>query len=184
MHDAQGQRKYLNASERLAFYQEANRVTNLRHRGLCLTLFFTGCRLSEALSLNATNIDSGEKTIVFRTLKKRGLTAHRAIPIPVHFLKFLESIAPAPAPLFGLSRTRGWEVVKRTMKDAGLDGIKASPKGLRHGYAIACIENNIPLTMVQKFLGHARLETTQIYLNTIGKEERRFASRLWPEKES
>lgn len=55
----------------------------------------------------------------------------------------------------------------------------ACPKGLRHGIAIACIEESIPQTTVQKWLGHARLETTAIYLDARGEEERELAKRLW-----
>jgi integrase/recombinase XerD len=53
------------------------------------------------------------------------------------------------------------------------------PKGLRHGFVVACIGQNIPLTTVQKWLGHSRLETTAIYLSVAGEEEREFAKRLW-----
>lgn len=65
------------------------------------------------------------------------------------------------------------------MRHAGISGAMACPKGLRHGFAVACIAQNIPLPTVQKWLGHARLETTAIYLNATGDEEREFAKRLW-----
>jgi site-specific recombinase XerD len=55
----------------------------------------------------------------------------------------------------------------------------ASPKGLRHGFAVACLTQKIPLPSVQKWLGHARMETTAIYLEVSGEEERELANRLW-----
>jgi integrase/recombinase XerD len=55
----------------------------------------------------------------------------------------------------------------------------ASPKGLRHGFAVACLMQKVPLTAVKRWLGHARLETTAIYLDVSGSEEREFAKRLW-----
>jgi site-specific recombinase XerD len=65
------------------------------------------------------------------------------------------------------------------MTEAGITGAMACPKGLRHSFAVACIGQDIPLTTVQKWLGHARLETTAIYLDVAGDDERRFAKRLW-----
>jgi integrase len=65
------------------------------------------------------------------------------------------------------------------MVQAQIVGAMASPKGLRHGFAIACIGKSIPLPTIQKWLGHARLETTAIYLGASGEEERTLARRLW-----
>lgn len=65
------------------------------------------------------------------------------------------------------------------MEKAGVSGGMASPKGLRHGFAVACLTQNIPLPTVQKWLGHDRLETTAIYLEVSGNEERELAKRLW-----
>ena len=64
-------------------------------------------------------------------------------------------------------------------KELKSPGGMASPKGLRHGFAVACLAQKIPLTTVKKWLGHARLETTAIYLEVSGDEERELAKRLW-----
>ncbi|MEI6193048.1 MAG: tyrosine-type recombinase/integrase [Verrucomicrobiota bacterium] len=55
----------------------------------------------------------------------------------------------------------------------------ASPKGLRHGFVDACLTQKIPVPTVQKLLGHARMETTAIYLEVTDDEERELATRLW-----
>lgn len=64
-----------------------------------------------------------------------------------------------------------------------LTGIKRTnqlcPKGLRHGFAIHCLEKKIPLNLVSKWMGHSSLEVTAIYANALGEEERVIASRLW-----
>jgi hypothetical protein len=45
------------------------------------------------------------------------------------------------------------------------------PKGLRHGFGVyAVAECEIPLNMVQKWMGHKELKTTAIYANAVGKE--------------
>jgi integrase len=41
------------------------------------------------------------------------------------------------------------------------------------------LARKIPLPIVQRWLGHSRLETTAIYLDVSGDEERELAKRLW-----
>jgi hypothetical protein len=62
--------------------------------------------------------------------------------------------------------------VIEVMAAAGIAGPQASPKGLRHGFGVACIEKGIPLNLVQRWLGHAQLATTAIYADAMGEEER------------
>jgi integrase len=38
---------------------------------------------------------------------------------------------------------------------------------------------NVPLPTLQKWLGHEDLNTTAIYAQAVGDEERQLASRLW-----
>ena len=65
------------------------------------------------------------------------------------------------------------------MRGARLDGPHASPKGLRHGFGVAAVTAGIPLNLVQKWLGHAQLTTTAIYVNAVGAEEHDIARRMW-----
>jgi site-specific recombinase XerD len=51
---------------------------------------------------------------------------------------------------------------------------------LRHGFGIHAIRSGVPVNLVQRWLGHARLETTMIYLQALGSEEREIARRMWP----
>ena len=71
--------------------------------------------------------------------------------------------------------------VKEVMNKAGIDTTlpHATPKGLRHGFAIHALSKEVPLNMVSKWLGHADLKTTAFYLNAVGVEQRDFASRMW-----
>jgi integrase/recombinase XerD len=65
------------------------------------------------------------------------------------------------------------------MQAAGLEGVPASPKGLRHGFGVAAATAGIPLNLVQKWLGHAQLSTTAVYANAVGAEEKEIARRMW-----
>jgi site-specific recombinase XerD len=70
-------------------------------------------------------------------------------------------------------------VVKAVMRDAGIPENLCKPKALRHAFAVEAGQKGIPLNIVQRWLGHARIETTAIYANAIGKEERALARRIW-----
>ena len=182
--DAEGHRKYLTPRESRAFLRAASRApedVETFARVLCET----GCRISEALALTGDRIDVGAGVIVFETLKKRRSGVHRAVPVSealigrlveVHHLSVAEA---AEARLWPWCRMTGYRRVLELMAAAGLSGLHATPKGLRHGFAIAALEKGVPLTLVQKWLGHASLSTTAIYLNAVGAEERKIASRLW-----
>jgi integrase/recombinase XerD len=65
------------------------------------------------------------------------------------------------------------------MMAAGIAGMPATPKGLRHGFGVNAFQSNVPPHLVQRWLGHAALRTTAIYGDVIGPEERIFAMRMW-----
>lgn len=182
LYSAAGQRKYLTESERDLFIQAAERCTRAELRTLCLVLAYTGCRISEALSLKASAIQPSG-FVAIRSLKKRGLIHVREVPIPPTLLATLNSAHPLQASeqrLWMLSRNRAWQLVKSVMAAAGIPaGLHATPKGLRHAFGIHAIQSGVPINLVQRWLGHARLETTAIYLNAIGAEEMKIAARMW-----
>lgn len=64
-----------------------------------------------------------------------------------------------------------WRKVHAVMKASGVDGAQASAKGLRHGFGVACVEKQIPLNMISKWLGHASPTTTAIYAKAVGEED-------------
>lgn len=182
MFDRAGSRKYLNDAERRAFLDAACNEPDAARRGLCLTLFHTGCRISEALNLTRHGLDTSQRCIVFETLKRRRSGVFRAVPIPDTLVSLLSKLRTGADPatrIWQFSRPTAYRLVRGCMYRAAIAGGMASPKGLRHGFAIACVAQNIPLTTIQKWLGHARLETTAIYLGLSGDDERNLARRLW-----
>lgn len=48
-----------------------------------------------------------------------------------------------------------------------------------HGFGVNAVQSGVPLSLVQKWLGHAQLSTTAIYANAIGPEEYAIAERMW-----
>jgi len=78
-----------------------------------------------------------------------------------------------------VGRTTGWKVIKSVMREAGIAECLCKPKALRHAFAVEAGQKGVPLNIVQRWLSHARIETTAIYASAIGDEERNLARRSW-----
>lgn len=181
--DRNGNRKYLVARERLAFVRSANAIGG-EIGVFCLTLAFTGARISEVLALVVDRIDTADEAIIFRTLKQRRKMVFRAVPVPISLIaKLVTCAAGADTQIFPWGRTTAWKIVKDVMRDAGIADRLSMPKALRHAFAIEAGQNGVPLNIVQRWLGHARIETTAIYAGALGEEERALARRSWQEIE-
>ncbi len=187
-----GSRKYLTTEERARFLAAAERHPRAVMT-LCALIAYAGCRISEALALTADRVDLAAGTIIFETLKKRRKGVFRAVPVPpgllrdlanVHGLRELQARQDrgAGVRLWAWGRTTAWRHVCAVMDDAGLSGLHASPKGLRHGVGVAAVQSGIPLNLVQRWLGHAQLSTTAIYADAVGPEEQAIAARMWATK--
>ena len=179
--DSQGRRKYLCRAELERFLAAAGNLPP-RERAFCQTLAYSGGRLAEVLALRKMDIDRKQGAIVIKSLKKRDKTHHRSVPVPPALIATLELV-------FDLGRGKGsqvlWPVtirqanrwVMRAMHAAGLE--QYSPRSLRHTFGVTAVTSGVPLTAIKKWLGHADLKTTAIYVNAMGDEERGLAERMW-----
>jgi integrase/recombinase XerD len=54
------------------------------------------------------------------------------------------------------------------------------PKAFRHSFGVeGATRANVPLGIIKRWLGHAWLESTIIYCEAVGAEERALAARMW-----
>lgn len=182
-----GKRKYLNTDER----KEA--LAQLRdfdgNKALFVqTLAWTGARISEVLALRATSFQLDRALVAFMTLKRRRGVV-REVPLPPDLVAGLEQHfglramqrdpIRAEQRLWPWHRVTAWRLVKSVMAEAGIIGPSACPRGFRHGFGVAALQSGVPLMLLQRWLGHARMTTTAIYTEVSGPEERFFASRIW-----
>ncbi len=185
LYGSDGRRKYLTPHERSTFIAAALTHPRAEVGTLALILAFTGCRISEALALRAANIERVDAFASVRSLKKRGKLVVREIPLPPFLIERLRSVhhldeLEPDSRLWTWSRGRAWWLIRDLMNTAGIaPGVHATAKGLRHGYAIHALRSGVPINLVKRWLGHASLATTEIYLEAIGEEERMFAERMW-----
>ncbi len=181
LYSKDGNRLYLNQHERECFLQVAQQQEP-HIKLLCLVLFYSGCRLSEALNLRMQDIQLHEGLLSIQSLKKRNDDHVREVPVPKSLLQDIQSHChhcSAHETLWHRHRSTAWRQIKQVMKQANITGLQASPKGLRHSFGVTCMLFNISLSLVQKWMGHADLKTTAIYSQAVGEEERQMAQRLW-----
>jgi integrase/recombinase XerD len=177
--DQAGIRKYLVTRERLAFvraaFAEGGEVGTF-----CLALAFTGARISEVLALTVDRVDAANGAIVFETLKQRKKGVFRSVPAPNRLLSLLVRGHPISGErIWPWGRTAAWKYVKRVMRKAKIAEGLCKPKSLRHAFAVEAGQQGVPLNIVQRWLGHARIETTAIYSAALGDEERKLAKKVW-----
>ena len=60
------------------------------------------------------------------------------------------------------------------MAAAGISGIRASSRGLRHSMGVMLALEKVPVNVIQDVLGHKFPESTQICLQVLGEGRRRL----------
>ncbi|OQW54889.1 MAG: integrase [Proteobacteria bacterium SG_bin9] len=186
LYGTHGERKYLNRYERGRALEAMDRL-EVHQSMFAQVLAWTGARVSEVLALTPRSfqIESGIVTIV--TLKRRKLHV-REVPLPptlmaslvrVFGLRHLQGDSFARQRIWAFGRMTAWRIIKRVMSIAGVRGPQACPKGLRHAFGVCSLQSGVPINLVQRWMGHARLSTTAIYLDVSGPEEMSFARRFW-----
>lgn len=187
LYDNCGRRKYLSHAEGARFLEVVASLP-LREAALCEVLYWTGCRISEALELGPNRVDHESARLVLRTLKRhhRGQTRElspvifRTVPVSTGLIDALSRLsASVDGRYWPWSRQAAWRHIKVAMALAGVEGLPACPKGLRHHFGIMAASADIPPSLIKRWMGHAKLETTMIYLDAVGSEERGFAERMW-----
>lgn len=161
--------------EALLLAPDTDTLLGARDRAMLETLYATGLRVSELISLNIldVNLDQG---VVRVTMGKGG--KDRLVPLGAEAAWWIESyMKRARAELLGARRSdalfitgRGsfmtrqsfWLIVKKYAQIADIH-MPLSPHVVRHAFATHLLNHGADLRVVQMLLGHADISTTQIY---------------------
>ncbi len=186
-----GARKYLNREERMRVLAAMEELP-IDQALFALTLAWTGGRSSEVLTLTPSSFQVERGIVAIRTLKRRRHHV-REVPLPPELMNMLSrhySLArrqltaeQAELRLWTFCRQTAWRSIRKTMSRCGIVGRQASPRGLRHAFGVGTLQAGVPLSLVQRWLGHARMSTTAIYADVSGPEEVAFARRFWRDDE-
>ncbi len=155
----------------------------LRDHALFETLYATGLRATEAVTLTINDIDFQEQRLrcLGKGEKERFIPIHKiALKAIRHYLQegrpFL-LCETAEKSLFlnqrgeQLTRQGLWFIVQQHAQAVGLED-KVTPHTLRHTFATHLLDGGADLRELQQFLGHASITTTQIYTQVSSKRKR------------
>ncbi len=168
----------------------------IRDRALLELLYASGLRISEAVGLDSDDIDL---TVALVRVVGKG-DRERQVPVgevAVGWLRrYVAEVRPSwlekwhgdrrhGGPLFlsvrgdRLDRRRAWEMLVAAARSIGLkDGV--SPHTLRHSFATHLLEGGADLRIVQELLGHASINTTQLYTHLTGERIKDVYARAHP----
>ena len=155
--------------------QEVSRLLaappNPKHRLLLATIYAAGLRVSEAVGLKISDIDTDRMTM--RIEQGKG-AKDRYVPLSVRLLHQMRAYWAAYPPRIWVfesrSRTRPIDVTvaQRVYGQSKLRAGIAKHGGvhaLRHAFATHLLEAGIDLATVQRLLGHRHISTTMRYFH-------------------
>ena len=161
-------------AERLVEAANGTSPRALRDQALVELLYGAGLRVSEAVGLERGGVDLEERFV--RAVGKGG--KERIVPIGRSAAEALRRYLARGRPhldrrhiaeLFlnaqggPLTRAGAFLILRRLAEKAGLETGRVHPHLLRHSFATHLLEGGADLRSVQEMLGHASIQTTQIY---------------------
>lgn len=147
----------------------------LRNRAMLETIYASGLRISELLSLLVSNVYFDQNLIrVYGKGRKERLT-----PISDTALKWISRYLQSARPVLdkhkrsqgalflsvrgrAMSRMGFWKILRACLDKVDIRK-EIHPHTFRHSFATHLLENGADLRAVQEMLGHADISTTQIY---------------------
>ena len=152
-------------------------------------LYRTGARIDEVLIIKPADINLETNSIRMKTLKqgkdkKTGIQREKFRIIPLHgdlrntYMQYLLDMnisTKSEDPLFPMSR----QVVDLYMKKLQeMLGVRIHAHKFRHTFAVMAIMDNVPLNVLQQWLGHSSVFTTSIYTQITGTDTSEFMGRV------
>jgi tyrosine recombinase XerC len=162
---------------------QGTRPQAMRDRAMLELLYATGMRVSEIVALNLNDVDLDGQTV--RVLGKGNKERMVIMGDPARdaLEQYLRDARPrlatGPERALFLNRDGGRLSVRRVQlmlrryaTAAGL-GKRAYPHLLRHTFATHLLDGGADLRVVQELLGHANVNTTQVYLHVTEERQRK-----------
>lgn len=178
--------------ENLLAAPDAVHALGIRDAAMLETLYATGLRVSELISLRMVDVSLVDG--VLRTIGKG--RKERLVPMGEAAVQAIERYLKQARPeLLGsqlsdalfvtprgrpMTRQAFWQLIKRYALRAGLPIDRVTPHGLRHAFATHLLNHGADLRAVQLLLGHADISTTQIYTHVARERLRQLHAQHHP----
>jgi len=156
----------LSHEEMLLFFDH---VPGLKNRAALMTCYGAGLRVSEAVALKVSDIDSKRKLIRVEQGKgqkdRYAMLSDRLLMVLRRYWKAFRPqhyLFPSWKPDRHMCTTSLQLACREAAARAGLRK-KVTVHGLRHAFATHLLENGSDLCVIQVLLGHSRIDTTARY---------------------
>lgn len=171
---------------------DTSTLQGIRDRSILETMYATGMRVSELVSLELFNlhIDRGFIQCTGKGGKERLIPLGQIAADWIH--RYLTEVRPLQIKKrksvdqvylnrFGgkFSRISIWRLVRKYALQAGAPG-NIHPHMLRHSFATHLVANGADLRAVQEMLGHASISTTEIYTHVARERMKQIVSTYHP----
>lgn len=155
-----------------------NTLLMKRDTAIISTLFFTGVRKTELLSLQVRDIDLEKYVLTVRgKTSKSKRTRHIPInpTLRVHLRDYLKERKEYTTEALFVSNNKDSGLTKFGIKHwvnrmKNTSGVKFHLHQIRHTFACNLARNNISLPKLQKLMGHTDLRMTERYVRSLGVE--------------
>jgi integrase/recombinase XerD len=155
-----------------------------RNRLMLKFMYGSGCRVSEVTNIKINDINFKEKTAMIRSGKGN---KDRIILLSKNWIielkKYLKKKKINSEYVFSkkngkkISSDTIQRIVRESAKKAGITK-NITPHSLRHSYATHLLEAGTNIRYIQTLLGHANLNTTQIYTSVANEQLKKIESPL------
>ena len=144
-------------------------IPNVKHRAALMTMYAAGLRVSEALRLKVTDIDSGRMVLRVEQGKGRKDRYVMLSPVLLATLREYWKIARPKTWLFQhqhldkpICTSTMRTIVRKARTAAGIRKLLTT-HSLRHAFATHLLEKGVNIRVIQTLLGHRSLRSTEIY---------------------
>ena len=160
--------------EKIYSRKKYKKEVRLRNIAIFETLISTGVRVTELISIKREQVNKGQDSLVILGKGKKERPIYLNAKAIIAIKNYLKERKDDNESLF-VSHPMYSENITLQCSQAGIESmirklgkranIKAYPHKFRRTAATNAVRRGMPIEQVQKMLGHASLNTTQIYVN-------------------
>ncbi|HPN96128.1 MAG TPA: tyrosine-type recombinase/integrase [Candidatus Moranbacteria bacterium] len=158
-------------------------ILSVKHKLMMGLMYSSGLRVSEVVSVKVKNFDFDGKLLFIRGAKgakdRTTILSEKIINVLRKYVKNKN------ADNYVFESDRGGKLTERTAQKVFAEALKnsgikkcASCHSLRHSFATHLLEGGTDIRYIQTLLGHAKLETTQIYTKVANNNLQNIKSPL------
>jgi site-specific recombinase XerD len=158
-------------------------IINVKHKLLLGLIYSSGLRVSESVNVKVCDLDFQNKILKVRQSKgakdRITILSDKIVGVLEKYIKnkkpddyVFESIQGGK-----LTERSAQKIFAQALEKSKINR-KASCHSLRHSFATHLLENRTDIRYIQELLGHARIETTQIYTKVANSTIKNIKSPL------